>query len=191
MSGKPLSNDFRMHVIDNILAEGADRATGYISLTYAELSHKLRLSPNTVKSIWRQYCQEFHLNPKPTGGFRWSKVDQNDLQLIEILKIEKPSISYAEIIRTVEEHGCLNGEEISIPSISRALKSGRLPSGLLYSRKKLTKLAHERFTPDNIVYTQLFIDYLSSKDPQKLKFFDEAGIKLPDVGTRSYGHSPI
>ena len=41
------------------------------------------------------------------------------------------------------------------------------------------------------MYTQLFIDYLSSKDPRKLKFFDEAGVKLPDVGTRNYGHSPI
>ena len=190
-SGKPLSNDFRMHVIENILAEGGDRLSGYIHLTYAELSRKFRLSPNTVKSIWRQYCQEYHGNPKPTGGFRWRKLDQDDLQLIEILKIEKPSISYAEIIRTVEEHGGINGEEISIASISRAIKSGRLPSGLRYSRKKLTKLAYERFTPENIVYTQLFIDYLSSKDPRKLKFFDEAGVKLPDVGTRSYGHSPI
>ena len=38
-------------------------------------------------------------------------------------------------------------------------------------------------------YTQLFINYLSSKDPHKLKFFDEAGIKVPCVGTKTYGHS--
>ena len=84
ISGKPLSNDFRMHVIENILAEGGDRLSGYINLTYAELSRKFRLSLNTVKSIWRQYCQEYHGNPKPTGGFRWRKLDQDDLQLIEI-----------------------------------------------------------------------------------------------------------
>ena len=88
-----------------------------------------RKSPNTVKSIWRQYCEEYHRNPKPTGGFRWRKLDQDNLQLIEILKIEKHLISYAEIIRTVEEHGGINGEEISIASISRAIKSGRLLSG--------------------------------------------------------------
>lgn len=41
-----------------------------------------------------------------------------------------------------------------------------------------------------MLYTQLFIDYLSSKDPWKLKFVDEAGVKFPYVGTRSYGHSP-
>ena len=189
MSEKPLSKDLRMHVVENILAEGGDRASAYIPLTYAELSRKLRLSPNTVKSIWQQYCQEYCVNPKPTGGFRRSKLDQDNLQLIEILKIEKPSITYAEIIRTVEEYGGIHGEEISIASISRAVTSGRLPSGSRYSRKKLTKLARERFIPDNIVYTQLFIDYLSSTDPRRLKFFDEAGIKLPDVGGQSYGQS--
>ena len=63
-----------------------------------------------------------------------------------------------------------------------------MPSGQQYTRKKITKLARERFTPNNIFYTQLFINYLSSKDPAKLKFFDEAGIKIPGVGTRTYGH---
>ena len=29
---------------------------------------------------------------------------------------------------------------------------------------------------------------MSSKDPRSLEFFDEAGIKIPDVGT-AYGHS--
>ena len=50
-------------------------------------------------------------------------------------------------------------------------------------------MASERFTADNLFYTQLFINYLSSKDPRRLKFFDEAGVKIPDVGTRTYGHS--
>ena len=55
----------------------------------------------------------------------------------------------------------------------------------------MTKLALERLKPENIIYTQLFINYLSAKDPRKLKFFNEAGIKLPDVGGRSYGHSVV
>ena len=46
----------------------------------------------------------------------------------------------------------------------------------------------ERFTPDNLFFSQLFINYVSSKDPRSLEFFDEAGIKIPDVGT-AYGHS--
>ena len=88
----------------------------------------------------------------------------------------------------MEEIEQLGGEHISMSAISRAIKN-RLPSRQQYSRKKLTKVASERFTPDNLFYTQLFINYLSSKDPRRLKFFDEAGVKIPDVGTGTYGHS--
>lgn len=42
-----------------------------------------------------------------------------------------------------------------------------------------------------MVYTQLFINYLSSKNPAKVKFFDEAGVKTPDCWTRLYGNSPV
>ena len=66
-----------------------------------------------------------------------------------------------------------------------------MPSGKLYSRKKLTCLAKERFTHENMVYTQLFINYVNGKDPYTVKFFDEAGIQIPGVGTRLYGNSPI
>ena len=41
-----------------------------------------------------------------------------------------------------------------------------------------------------MIYTQLFINYLSTKDPRKIKFFDEAGVKTPDIGTRLYGNAP-
>ncbi len=34
------------------------------------------------------------------------------------------------------------------------------------------------------------MDYLCSKNPKSLKFFDEAGVKYPNVGMRLYGHAP-
>ena len=55
---------------------------------------------------------------------------------------------------------------------------------------RVTNIAFERFTDENMMYTQLFINYLFSKDPRKIKFFDEAGVKTPDVGTRLYGNAP-
>ena len=51
-------------------------------------------------------------------------------------------------------------------------------------------VAAERFTGENMIYIQLFINYLSSKDPKRIKFFDEAGVKTPDIGTRLYGNAP-
>ena len=55
----------------------------------------------------------------------------------------------------------------------------------------MTHVAEERFTYENMVCIQLFINYLSSKDPAKVQFFDEAGIKAPDCGARLYGNSPV
>lgn len=67
-------------------------------------------------------------------------------------------------------------QDISLSALSKAIKP-KLLSGKRYSRKKITHLAKERFTYETMVYTQLFINYLSSKDPAKVKFFNEAGIK--------------
>ena len=41
------------------------------------------------------------------------------------------------------------------------------------------------------LFTQLFLDYLSDKDPSSVKFFDETGFQLPDSGHRVYGYSPV
>jgi transposase len=183
--------DMRMHIVDRILAEGGDRLSGYIPVTYTFLSQQLSVSPNTVKNIWGRYCEDFNVTARSAGGSRNNKLNQDDLELIETLKVEKPSMSLAELVDVVSQHGGLQNGQISVSAISRAIRSGRLPTGQRYSWKKLTKLALERFTPDNILYTQLFVDYLSSKDPWKIKFFDEAGVKLPYVGSRSYGHSPL
>ncbi len=191
MPGRSLSQDMRMFIIDRITAEGGDRLTGYIPVTYTFLFQQLKVSLNTVKNIWRRYCEDFNVMPMAAGGARNNKLTQDDLELIETLKVEKPSIALAELVDLVSQHGDLQDGQVSLSAVSRALHSGRVPTGQRYTRKKLTNLALERFTPDNIIYTQLFINYLNSKDPWKVKFFDEAGVKLPYVGRRSYGHSPI
>lgn len=100
----------------------------------------------------------------------------------------KGSIQLKELYSVLEEVG--NVGEISMSSISRAIKS-KLLSGKRYTRKRITHVARERFTDENMIYTQLFINYLSSKDPRRIKFVDEAGMKTPDVGTRMYGSAPI
>ena len=125
--GKSLSSDARTHVIDTIIAEGGDRATGFVPMTYAQLSKELRLSLNTVKNIWRRYCEEDQLLAKPAGGFRRSKMDEDDLQLIEILKHEKPLISFSEISHILQENGGV--QDISISAVGKAIKEGRLPCG--------------------------------------------------------------
>lgn len=57
--------------------------------------------------------------------------------------------------------------------------------------KKLTRPVAEKFSTENLNYCQEFVNYIYTVDPYKLKFFDESGIKLPDVGKPNYGHSLI
>ncbi len=64
----------------------------------------------------------------------------------------------------------------------------QLPSGE-FTLKKVGGIAQERFTVQNMAYTQLFLDYLFQKDPYKIKFFDECGLKLSSASNRSYGHA--
>lgn len=111
-----------------------------------------------------------------------------DLELIKVLKTTRGSTSLRELYAVLDEIGDVTN--ISLSAISKAVKS-KLLSGQKYSRKKITHVAKERFTYYNIVYTHLFIDYLSAKDPQHIKLFDEAGVKTPVVGTRLYGNSPV
>ena len=66
-----------------------------------------------------------------------------------------------------------------------------MPSQENFFYKKITHVAQERFTIQNMAYTQIFIDYLHTKDPYTLKYFDECGVKLPTDGSRHYGHAPV
>ena len=133
-TGVVLVQDMKTLIIDRILQEGGDRVTGYIPRSFRYFSEELRLSVNTVTKIWQQFYEELSLTPRAKGGTRWSKLSEYDLELIELLKIEKPSVSLAEIISCLEEIG---GVDMSMAAVSRALKQ-ILPSGP-YTRKKLRR----------------------------------------------------
>ena len=70
---------------------------------------------------------------------------------------------------------------LSTSTISRHVRT-KLPSAQQYSCKILGKCASERLTNDNLVYTQLYLDYLSDKDLAPINFFDESVFQLQDVG---------
>ena len=181
--GKSLDGDFRHLIIDHYLSSGGNPVNGYLPVTYKSIADTYCVNLNTVVKIWNKFCDTVQVDcGRKGGGDRCSKLSEGDLEFIEILKTGKGSIQLREIYSILEEVG--DTESISLSSISRAVKSK------LLSRKQITHIAAERFTPENMIYTQLFIDYLSSKDPSQIKFFDEAGVKMPNVGTRLYGNVP-
>jgi transposase len=188
-NGKATGDDLRRLIIDKCLAAGGDRISGHLPTTYTAIANKVLVTANTVSKIWRRFCTDMTDSPLQRGGDFCSKLSAGDLELIETLKNVKGSMSLQEVYSVLEDFGDVGGD-ISISSISRAIKT-KLLSGQRYSRKRITHVALERFTEGNMLYTQLFINYLSSKPPRKIKFFDESGVKTPDIGTRRYGHAPV
>jgi transposase len=166
--GKPLGNDLRSLIIDEIIHSGGNIITREYPGNFSAIAKRFSVHDSTVKNIWSNYCENKTLDPKKKKGGNPSKLHDGDLELIETLTRIRPTISLNELKDDVELYDP-KPDGVSISAISRALKQ-RMPSGLQYSRKKVNKVAIERFTPVNMVYTQMFINYLHSKDPRKLKF---------------------
>ena len=47
----------------------------------------------------------------------------------------------------------------------------------------------EKFTPENIKYCQMYVNFMNTLDPQRIKFFDETGVKLSNCANPSYSQS--
>ncbi|XP_070579120.1 uncharacterized protein [Ptychodera flava] len=185
--GKELSLDYRKLVLQSLLDVGANDETGVIPHgKIAEVARNTKVHHVTVKKLWKQYREQGHLQRKPCSGGRQRKLNNHDLLYVEMLKSERPSISYAEIKTNLAQNADI---EISTSALCKYVKY-RLPSGE-WTRKKITKHAYERFTEGNMVYTQAYTDFLSQCNPYTVKFMDESGIQLPSVGSQNYGHSPV
>ncbi|CAB4017230.1 Ankyrin repeat domain-containing 34B [Paramuricea clavata] len=121
--GKPLGNDLRSLIIDEIIHSGGNIITREYPGNFFAIAKRFSVHDSTVNNIWSNYCENKTLDPKKKKGGNPSKLRDGDLELIETLTRIRPTISLNEL-----------------------------------------------------------------KDD--LKFFDEAGLKLPHHGTRYYGHAP-
>ncbi len=59
-----------------------------------------------------------------------------------------------------------------------------------WTRKKLSLINKQRFTDENMAYTQVYMDYIWGINPFKLKFMDESAVQ-EGVAQRQYGSAPI
>lgn len=187
MNGKALSKELRSLIIDKIIRKEGNTLTGQFNSSYSAIARSVGVSHVTVAKVWKQFCSTRSLSPKKNPIARPSHLSYGDLCLIEALKREKPTISYDEILEQLYEFGDLPFGTVSKSTLSKAVRR-RLPGGE-FTLKKLGRIAQERFTVRNMAYTQLFLDYIYQKDPYKINFFDECGLKLPSASNRNYGHA--
>ena len=134
--------------------------SGFFPGKYIDVAYELSLHCSAVSKIWNQFCEKKSFSPLKTSDGNRSSLSDGDLQLIEVPKRHKPSTTYSEIENILVEVG-------DLPTGVR----GRLPSAENFTYKKIMHVAQERFTIQNMAYTQIFIDYLHSKDPYTLLKF--------------------
>ena len=186
--GKALHQDFRSIVIDEIVEVGGDIATGFFEGSYSAVASKLKVSSDTIKKIWKAFCTSGESERPKSCASGVKQLKPDDLEFIEVLKTDKPSMTSGEILKEVKRH-CFIPGGTSKEAINRAVRNFMREGK--WSWKRMVKPAAEKFTPENIGYSQEFLNYISTVDPFKLKFFDESGIKLPDIANPNYGHSSV
>lgn len=101
-SGKALSEDVRISIIDKILQRGGNVVTGVFPGKYTEIARELNISSAVVSNIWSQYYQNNSLSLKKRQGGINTSLSNGDLHLIEILKRQKPSITNSEIVEMLD-----------------------------------------------------------------------------------------
>lgn len=186
-NGKPLSNDFRRMIIDELEQKfnGNKQNHSINRGAFSEVSKTFRVSVPAVSSIWTKYCMDtLGLDTKKPCG-RPKKLTNADLDFIEYMKIQKPSATSDSIHAELTTYSTTL---VTPRTINTAVRS-YLPKRWTY--KKVKHVARERFTYNNLVYTETFMQLLHSVDPFRLQFMDESGFKLPEVCNPLYGHAPI
>lgn len=167
------------------MERGGDFITGFFAGSFTEIARINRTKYDTVKKIWKVFCGtgSIRLESQASGS---KHLQQDDIDFIRFLKTSRPSMSTGEVYKHLNEFGNVAGGT-SYAGICQALKY-HMNDGE-WTWKRLTQPVAEKFTAANLIYCQEFVNYVHTLDPYRLKFFDESGIKLPDVGRPNYGHS--
>lgn len=186
--GKCISNDFRSLVVDEIIENGGDMITGFFPGNFAAIARKLKLKRDTVVKVWNNFCSTGTHEQQQTQASGVKSLQTDDIKFIELLKTDKPSLTSGELLKEINEYCLIPGGTNEL-TVNRAVRKW-MHEGQ-WSRKRMVRPAAEKFTPANIAYCQAYLDYISTIDPFRLKFFDETGLKLPNVANPSYGHSLI
>ena len=186
VKGKSASEELGRSIIDSVVAQGGDVVSGEVPRgLLSNVANQFMTSKSFVTKLWKQtVTTSDHQAPKRQFG-KPRKLTEDDLELVEILKRDRPSIRYREIQQNLDVYSDIQGG-ISIKALSNAVRHNL--TGGLWTFKRLTKVKKEKFTAENLAYCNAFVNYLATVPPNKLKFFDEAGVNLT-TSNPVYGHS--
>ncbi|CAB3980106.1 paired box Pax-9 isoform X2 [Paramuricea clavata] len=133
------------------------------SMPIREVGRTLRILSSTVSKYVKMYREKGNIEPCQKNHIRTpSKLSFDDAVLLETIVQNRGSTSLKEMQTELSEFGDCG--DVSTSTISRHVRN-RLPSMKNYSRKRMGKCASARFTHENLIYTELYLDYLAAKTP--------------------------
>ena len=141
--GEALGEEMRCAIVDKIMNLGGDMATGFFPGSFIEVANHFQIWPETVRKVWILVCSEGTVNPGPHKTGNPAHIKPEDVELVEFLKRERPSISYSSVKKKLEIFGNIEGGT-SVSAIGRTVRS-RMSDGP-WTWKKLTKQPMDKFT---------------------------------------------
>ena len=103
-------------------------STGFFPSNFEDVSRKLKVKGSTVRDIWRKFVTSGDYECKRNAG-RSMHLQQDDLDFIEFIKSDRPSISAGEILKEITEVSNVPGGT-SKSAIGRAVRD-KLPCGTM------------------------------------------------------------
>ena len=183
--GPAVGDDLRRLVVTLIMEGGGNQENRFVPHgVLSRVADSVKLANSTVKAIWDRFCETGSVAPLPRSGGRKKKLQDQDLLYAKQLKLEKPSIYLKEVQSKLSRFANV---DVSLSTICKSYK--QYMNDGPWTRKVMVTPSAERFTQQNLQYTQAYLNYISRQNPYKLRFFDESGFYLPDTLKRRYGHA--
>jgi len=167
---KPLSLDLRRRII---------KAREEEQKTYQDLADDFQVGIATVKRLFWLFRDTGAVNPRPHGGGRERRLDEDAVEVVRVIVSEKPDLTEKEIKEELQQRA---GVHVSRSTIGRTL------ARLGLTRKKKTFHATERDSDRVKEMRARWRECAQGLDPTKLVFVDESGSNISM--TREYGRSP-
>lgn len=172
LPGRPLPNHIRQEII----------RLSNSGLSNKEISRQLQISNWGVQKIIEHFQRQRTVSPFSQGGSIPYTITDNILQMIEIWKLQKPSVYAYEIRERLLLEGICNiGELPSAKAINQCLR-GKLEM----THKKISSIPREQ--TENIWKVDEYLDRMHGLCPTKIHFFDESSV-VKTTSNRMYGNS--
>ena len=190
--GKPLAKDFRELIVHKLETQGGDSITRTIPYGCYSLTAKtFSVSEEFVCKIWKLHCNGSGLSPTSRGPVKGAnrKLSHEDEEYIQLLVTSNPTIYQSEVCDLLVQHSnAINDiNYISLSTIQRTIHN-HFGDKTIWTRKKTSCSNDLRWTPENIIYTQQFLNTIQLLNPDDLLFMDESSVHI-NCGVSMYGSS--